>query len=279
MTKCVDCTEYAHRTYRVNEAGLTTMTGYRDIADDLRGGITRGEYAPGETVPTLGELQVRYGVGKETARRAVATLRAEGLVVPIRRRGTVVRDRSPVRIDLDISRHADVLANPGALGPWEAACTRQGLPGRTNVVSVTEQAAEATLAARMSVPPGTMLVRRRQHLLAGEDVTQIQHTWLPLTLAAGTPLEGGGKITGGLYRTLASLGHAPATATETVTSRMPTREEAETLHLDVGSPVLAVERLTRNRSGTVVALTRAVLVGDRVQLTYGQDLPGPRRSR
>ena len=63
------------------------MTGYRSIADDLRAAITSGEYQPGQTIPTLDELQDRYQVGKETARRAVAILQAEGLVVPIRRRG------------------------------------------------------------------------------------------------------------------------------------------------------------------------------------------------
>jgi DNA-binding GntR family transcriptional regulator len=249
------------------------MTGYRDIADDLRAGIIRGEYAPGETIPTLEDLQNRYRVGKETARRAVATLRAEGLVVPIRRRGTVVRDRTPVR--MSVSRYADVLAGHGDLGPWETACARQGLPGRTDLISVTRREADDTLATQMDVPAGTMLVCRLQHMLAGEEVAQIQQTWLPLALAEGTPLAGEGKVVGGIYRMLSRLGHEPAAASEAVTSRMPTREEAETLHLGLGSPVLTVDRATRDRTGAVVVFAQAVLVGDRVQLTYDQVFPRP----
>lgn len=247
------------------------MTGYRDIADDLRRDIAGGVYAPGATIPTLEDLQDRYRVGKETARRAVATLRAEGLVVPVRRRGTVVRDRSPVR--LSVSRYSDVLAKPGDLGPWETACARQGIPGHTDLISVTQQPADATLAAQFELPAGTMLVRRLQHMLAGDTVAQIQQTWLSLTVAVGTPLAAEGKIVGGLYRLLTRLGHAPADATETVISRMPTREEAEILHLDLGSPVLAVDRLTRDTSGAVLTFAQAVLVGDRVQLTYDQTFP------
>lgn len=247
------------------------MTGYRDIADDLRAGIVQGEYPPGQTIPTLEELQDRYQVGKETVRRAVAALRAEGLVVPIRRRGTVVRDRSPVR--MSVARYADVLARPGDLGPWETACARQGMPGRTDLISVTRRAADEALAASMDLPPGTMLVCRLQHMYAGDVVTQIQKAWIPMTLAAGTPLETEGKVVGGLYRLLSALGHAPAAASETVTSRMPTREEAETLHLDVGSPVLAVDRVTSDSAGAVVTFAQAVLVGDRVQLTYDQTFP------
>lgn len=247
------------------------MTGYRDIADDLRSGIIRGVFVPGQTIPTLEEIQDQYQVGKETARRAVAALRAEGLVVPVRRRGTVVRDRSPVR--MSVARYADVLAGPGNLGPWESACAHQGMPGRTDLVSVTRRAADEALATVMDLQPGTMLVRRLQHMYAGDVVTQIQQTWVPVALATGTPLETEGKVVGGLYRLLSSLGHAPARASETVTSRMPTRDEAETLHLDIGSPVLAVDRVTRDAAGAVVTFAQAVLVGDRVQLIYDQAFP------
>lgn len=251
------------------------MTGYRAIADDLRASIIRGEYTPGQTIPTLEELQDRYRVGKETVRRAVATLRAEGLVVPIRRRGTVVRDRSPVR--MSVARYTDVLTGPGHLGPWETACAQQGLAGRTDLINVTRRATDDTLAELLEVPAGTMAVRRLQHMLAGDVVAQIQQTWLPLTLVAGTPLEASGKVVGGLYRALTNLGHPPASATDTVTSRMPTREEAETLHLDLGSPVLAIDRVTRDQAGTVLTLAQAVLVGDRVQLVYDQTLPNTDR--
>lgn len=244
------------------------MTGYRSIADDLRAAITSGEYRPGQTIPTLGELQDRYQVGKETARRAVAILQAEGLVVPIRRRGTVVRDRTPVR--LAVARYRDMLATPGDLGPWETATTHQGISGRTDVIAVEHRPADAEISALLEIPAGTMTIHRLQHMFAGDNVTQIQQTWLPLSLAEGTPLAADGKIVGGIYRTLAGLGHPPATAREIVTSRMPWHDEAEVLQLEMGSPVLAVTRVTRDRTGTALTVTEAVMVADRVQLVYDQ---------
>lgn len=247
------------------------MTGYRIIANELRAAITRGDYQPGQTIPTLGELQNRYHVSKETVRRAVATLRAEGLVVPIRRRGTVVRDRTPVR--LTVARYRDVLAAPGDLGPWETATAKQGIPGRTDLIVVERQPADTEIAALLEVPAGTMTIHRLQHMLAGGHVAQIQRTWLPLSLAEGTPLAGDGKIVGGIYRALTTLGHPPATARETVTSRMPTSDEAETLQLDIGSPLLTVTRVTCDLIGTSLVITRAVMAGDRVQLVYDQSFP------
>lgn len=246
------------------------MTGYRAIAGELRAAILAGVHAPGQTIPTLDQLQARYGVNQETARRAVAVLTAEGLVVPVRRRGTVVRDRSPVR--MGVERYADVLAGPGSLGPWETACAAQGIDGRTDLIEVTRSGADAELAALLDVPAGTAAVCRLQYMTAGASVAQIQHTWIRADLADGTALALPAKVVGGLYRELTRLGHAPASAVETVTARMPAPDEAAVLRLPAGSPVLAIDRTTRDQAGLVLTVARAVLAGDRCQAIYRQAL-------
>ncbi len=251
------------------------MAGYRDVAHDLRVAIARGDYPPGETIPTEVELSAQYGVNRTTARRAVALLRAEGLVAPVRRRGTVVRDRTPVR--LSVARYSEVLARPGNRGPWETACEQQNVPPRTEIMSVGQRSADAHLAGQLNTPEGAPVVYRLQHMYAGEQVAQLQETWLPLALAEGTPLASTGKIVGGIYRALTSAGYPPTSAEEFVTSRMPTFDEAETLSLDLGSPVLAIRRLTRGRDGQGLALTHAVLAGDRVELHYDQTFHQPAR--
>lgn len=85
------------------------------------------------------------------------------------------------------------------------------------------------------------LVYRRQHMYAGEQVGQLQETWLPQALVDKTTLAAAGKIVGGIYRALTASGAPPASAEESVTSRMPTRAEAETLSLDLGSPSKATQ--------------------------------------
>src|SRR6476469_4006285 len=71
--------------------------GYRDLAAQLRGGIERGDYTPGSTLPKQDDLAAEFGVNVKTVRNAVALLEAEGLVTPVRRRGTIVRERPPMR--------------------------------------------------------------------------------------------------------------------------------------------------------------------------------------
>lgn len=215
-------------------------SGYRKIADD--------------------------GVNRTTARRAIARLRAEGLVVPIKRRGTVVRDTT--RVNVPLSRYSAAMTPTGERGPWETACAAQGIEGRTELVLVERLQADADVAGLLDIPAKSKLVHRRRHMWAGSQVAQIQDAWMPHDLVKGTPLDSDQKIVGGVYRALDKIGRPAATVDENVQTRMPTPAEAELMHLDQGSPVLVIQRLTRAADGSPLELLRVVAVGDRVQLVY-----------
>ncbi|MFY1705831.1 winged helix-turn-helix domain-containing protein [Micromonospora sp. WMMA1923] len=79
--------------------------GYRDLAALLREAIQRGDYPEGSTLPKQDEIATEHGVNINTVRQAVRVLEAEGLVTPVRRRGTVVRPRVAMR-RLGIDRYA-----------------------------------------------------------------------------------------------------------------------------------------------------------------------------
>ncbi|MGH3612683.1 MAG: GntR family transcriptional regulator [Pseudonocardia sp.] len=243
------------------------MPGYREIAAELRAAIDRGDYPPGATLPRLADLADQYGVNKTTAQRVIGLLASEGLVATAKRRGTVVRDRTPVR--LPIARYAD--ATPEA-GPWEVACAQQGLNGWTEVTGVDERTADEVVARELGLEPGDPVIRRANRMRIGDQVAQLQETWLPLPLFAGTQLAAPDKVTGGIYRGLAAAGHPPAVADEVITGRMPTQDEAETLCLDQGSPVLDIRRTTRDRAGRAVVHVHIVVSADRVSLAYRQML-------
>ncbi|MQA88095.1 MAG: GntR family transcriptional regulator [Streptosporangiales bacterium] len=64
---------------------------YLQLADVLRAKIEAGEYRPGQKIPSESQLIGEYEVGRNTARGALAELRKEGLIVTLRRRGSIVR--------------------------------------------------------------------------------------------------------------------------------------------------------------------------------------------
>jgi DNA-binding GntR family transcriptional regulator len=63
---------------------------YRQIADWLRARVEAGDFGPDIPLPSEKELQEMFEVARDTARRAVAVLRDEGLVVTVPQRGTYV---------------------------------------------------------------------------------------------------------------------------------------------------------------------------------------------
>jgi len=77
---------------------------YVALAEHLRGRIERGDLAPGMRVPAITALTQEHDVSRETVTRALAILRAEGLLEVELGRGTRVRrpaeagDRSVVTI-------------------------------------------------------------------------------------------------------------------------------------------------------------------------------------
>jgi GntR family transcriptional regulator len=54
---------------------------WRQIHALIRGQIESGELAPGDTIPSLTTIAQTYGVAETTARKVLARLRADGLVV------------------------------------------------------------------------------------------------------------------------------------------------------------------------------------------------------
>lgn len=63
---------------------------YLQLADILRGMITSGEIAPSHALPSITTLVQTYGIADQTARKAVAVLRSEGLVHNVAGKGTYV---------------------------------------------------------------------------------------------------------------------------------------------------------------------------------------------
>jgi GntR family transcriptional regulator len=63
---------------------------YVQVADILRSRIEAGQLLPDRPVPSETQLQQEFGVARGTARKAIALLRDQGLVVTVKGRGSYV---------------------------------------------------------------------------------------------------------------------------------------------------------------------------------------------
>lgn len=68
---------------------------YQRVASTLREGIARGEFANGRRLPTEAELSETYRLSRQTVRRALQELVAEGLIYRVRGRGTFATSIAP----------------------------------------------------------------------------------------------------------------------------------------------------------------------------------------
>ena len=70
---------------------LSATPVYVQVADILRARIQAGELLPDRPVPSESQLEQEFGIARGTARKAVALLREEGLVVTVKGRGSYVK--------------------------------------------------------------------------------------------------------------------------------------------------------------------------------------------
>jgi GntR family transcriptional regulator len=64
---------------------------YVQVAEILRARIESGELLPDRPVPSESQLQQELGVARGTARKGIALLREQGVIVTVRGRGSFVR--------------------------------------------------------------------------------------------------------------------------------------------------------------------------------------------
>lgn len=222
--------------------------GYEAIADVLRTRIISGELPPGEKVPSENALMEDYGVGRDTAYKALQVLRDEGLTTSRRGAPTRVRRFHPIRRPASRRLSADTWGSGTSM--WDVD-VRDDRPDVRDV-EITEPEATTRIASALAIKRGQPVVRRsRRYFLDGKAVQQsISH--LPGDIAAGTRIAEVDTGPGGIYARLAELGHEPAEFKEEVRFRRPTKEERVTLELERGDSVIHIVRTARTKAGRIV---------------------------
>lgn len=245
------------------------------LAALLRRQITSGELGPGAALPSIAHLTSEHGVSSTTALKALATLHDEGLTVTLHGRGTYVRTPPTVR-RVSSDRYAAQLAALARGEPaFESAFARDYGAVQENVTALCDFRqipAPETVSEGLGLDAGAPVLERRMILSAAGHAEQIRRAWYPWDLVGGTPMADPGRqpVPGGVIAELAELGVELAATDEDVRARMPTPEEAYTLRLLGGTPVLDVWRVGHSKEGPV-EVASVVLPGDRTILHYRLD--------
>lgn len=232
----------------MNDPAARREPPYARIAADIRARIESGELRPGDRVPSTREITRRWGVAMATATRALAVLRDEGLILPRRGVGSVVRETGDPRRRGSGPRPRRPRPRGAEAGLSPAAIVRaaigvadaEGIDG-LSMRRVAAQLGVTTMALYRYVsakddlvllmadtvfaehalpdPPGNW--RDGLELAARSHWAMFRrHPWMARVVSLPRPLLTGGAIarTEWMVRLLTSHGHDPSTALHAVVS-------------------------------------------------------------
>lgn len=202
---------------------------YRQIKDFLIGSLERGEWGPGDAIPSEGELAQRFNVSQGTVRKAIDEMAAENLLVRRQGKGTFVSTHSDPRSFYRFLRLLpdDGVAVPSASDPFYCENVR----------------ATPEVAAALGLQPGDPVIHVKRLLrFAGETVV-FDQIYLAADLFNGLTLEalrGGERSLYSLFES--DFGVRMINAEERLRAIAADPESADLLGVAVGDPLLLVER-------------------------------------
>jgi GntR family transcriptional regulator, phosphonate transport system regulatory protein len=228
---------------------------WRLIAEELRREIIGGTRAPGAKLPSEGELAERFGVHRNTVRRAVATLAAEHLVVSRRGSGTFVAE------------HTVLVHRIGARTRFRDSLGRRGSASGRLLESAVEPDPPAEIAERLDLGGGAALRVETVKVVDGRPISRGTH-WFVADRVPG--LGDRYRATGSITAALQAVGIDDyVRAATTVSARHATAAEAADLGLPAGSVVLVTRSLDELTDGTPLQVGITRFVADRVELDIG----------
>ena len=229
---------------------MPTVTGgrrestYTVVAREVRTGILHGDYADGRRLPTEAELAERYGVSRQTVRRAFQDLVAEGMVYRVPGRGTFVTRRDE-----------PYLRQFGSIDDLMGL----SVDTRMEVTAPLRRLVDVTAASRLRLPDDVVhsLTFRRLH-----DGTPFCVTSVALPPAVGAVLASMPELsTAGASSETTIIGlldarlPAPiAEADQSITVAPADGATAAQLGRPAGDPLLRIDRLYSDTAGRPVEL-------------------------
>ncbi|UYQ63183.1 GntR family transcriptional regulator [Streptomyces peucetius] len=247
--------------------GGRAVPRYVQIADEIIQQIRAGVLKPGDLVPSESELVERYGVSGGTIRKAMVEVRASGLVDTRHGKGSIVKDRPPVR--LRSSDRFRASHRRGGKAAYLAESAQSGATAKVSVLYIGPMEAPEDITERLDVPAGTQVLARRRLYFRNGVPVETATSYLPWDVVKDIPeLFAENPGPGGIYARLEDDGHTFAEFVETLTARPAAKAEASELALSPGAPVVHLLRNAVTEAGRVVEVCDTLMAADQFVFEY-----------
>lgn len=223
---------------------------YQQIKGLILQGLDRGEWKPGESIPSELELAARFQVSQGTVRKAIDELAAENLLIRRQGKGTFVATHNEAKVRYRFLRLTPDEGRPGVSSSQILDCRRTK--------------ASAEIAAALDLRAGDAVVNMRRVLSFDDVPTILDDIWLPGSVFKGLTLESLLRYRGPVYALFETeFGVSLVRAEEKIRAVAATDVQAKPLQVQLGSPLLQVERIAYTYGDRPMELRRGHYVSER----------------
>lgn len=211
---------------------------YGRIRDELRQRIHAGAYAPHERLPSESDLMAQYSVSRITVRQALGELEKEGVLFKVPGKGAFVSKPKPFQ---QLAR----------LQGFAEAMREHGHEIYNRLLGIRTLPANEAVAERLQLPVGAPVSELRRVRLLNREPVSLDVTYVAPHI--GERLARENLATRDVFVILENdygiaLGHADLA----IDAQLADGDTATLLGLPSGAPLLRIERLTHDRSGTPI---------------------------
>ena len=209
---------------------------YRQVKDHFVRRLVDGIWSPGMALPSEGQLASEIGVSQGTVRKALDELAAENLLVRRQGRGTFVAEHDEQRI---LFQFFKLMPDDGVARFPDS-----------KVLDMTTGGADAAERMALNLQDDDPVIRIRRIRSLGGKPLILETVSLPAHVFPG--LEDG-PVPNNLYSLFATrYGITIANARERLKAVALTPDQAEHLHIAVGTPALEIDRIALSLDGSAV---------------------------
>lgn len=205
---------------------------YHQAARLLEEAIEDGRLPRGSKLESEVILAEQLSISRPTMRAAIRVLVDKGLLVRRRGIGTVVAPK-PVRRAVALTSLYDDLKEAGR-------------EPKTRVIKFEKVGCPPEVAEDLGLEPGAAVLRFDRLRLAGSDPIAFMRNVVPAGLLE---IQKEDLERGGLYEVFRNSGISPHVATQRVGAQKAGDEEAEMLQIELGDPVLTMNRIAYDTGG------------------------------
>jgi GntR family transcriptional regulator len=248
---------------RNNLVPLSPQPLYVQIKEALRARIQDSTYPPHSQMPSEHELCAMFDVSRITVRQALGDLQKEGLLFKLHGKGTFVSKPKAFQ-------------NVTSLQGFSEAMTSMGYEIVNQLRRFEIVKANRHIAQRLDLPEGAPVAEIHRVRLLNREPVSLELTWVPEAL--GKRLANADLVTRDIFLILENdcgvpLGHADMS----IGAILAEDDIVDALRVEDGSPVLRIERLTHDASGTPIDYEYLYFRGDAFQYQLRVDRQKPQR--